>query len=227
MSVSIVYHGHSTFEVHSGDHHLIVDPFLNQNPLADIKADAVNAKHILLSHAHFDHVADAEAIAGKNSAAIYCNVEMSQYYSGRGLKNVVGLNQGGTCNTPFGKLSLTVAFHTSTFPDGTAGGVACGMVIEIGGRRIYYSGDTALFGDMALIGRLWKPDIAILPIGDHYTMGPGHAVLAAEMIGSPHIMPVHFNTFPPIAQNPEAFAEDVRIKGVKPVVLKPGGKFEL
>jgi L-ascorbate metabolism protein UlaG (beta-lactamase superfamily) len=101
------------------------------------------------------------------------------------------------------------------------------MVIEIGGRRIYYSGDTALFGDMALIGRLWKPDIAILPIGDHYTMGPGHAVLAAEMIGSPHIMPVHFNTFPPIAQNPEAFAEDVRIKGIKPVVLKPGGKFEL
>ena len=227
MSVSIVYHGHSTFEVHSGDHHLIVDPFLNQNPLSDIKADAVNPKHILLSHAHFDHVADAEALAAKNEAAIYCNVEMSQYYAGRGLKNVVGLNQGGTCNTPFGKLSLTVAFHTSTFPDGAAGGVACGMVVEIGGKRIYYAGDTALFGDMALIGRLWKPDIAILPIGDHYTMGPGHAVLAAEMIGAPWVMPVHFNTFPPIAQNPEAFAEDVRIKGVKPVVLKPGGKFEL
>ena len=227
MSVSIVYHGHSTFEVRSGDHHLIVDPFLNQNPLSDIKADAIKATHILLSHAHFDHMADAEAIAKKNSAVIYCNFEMSEYYSGRGLKNVVGLNQGGTCTTPFGKLSLTIAFHTSTFPDGAPGGVASGMVIEIGGRRIYYSGDTALFGDMALIGRLWKPDLAILPIGDQYTMGPGHAVLAAEMIGSPQVMPVHFNTFPPIAQNPEAFAEDIRIKGFKPAVLKPGEQLEL
>lgn len=226
MTVSICYHGHSTFEIHSGEHRLIVDPFLDQNPLADVKSAAVKATHILLSHAHFDHVADAEVLVKQNKAAIYCNVEMSQYYAGRGLETV-GLNQGGTCTTPFGKLSLTVAFHTSTFPDGTGGGVACGMVIEIDGRRIYYAGDTALFGDMALIGKIFKPDLAVLPIGDHYTMGPGHAVMAAEMIGAPLVMPVHFNTFPPIRQNPEAFAEDVRLKGLKPAVLKPGGKLEI
>lgn len=221
MAVDILYHGHSTFEIHSGDHRLIVDPFLDQNPLSDIKAGAVKAEHILLSHAHFDHVADVEAIAKQNKATIYCNFEMSQYYTGKGL-NTVGFNQGGTGQTPFGKLSLTVAFHTSTFSDGTAGGVASGMVIEIGGKKIYYSGDTALFGDMALIGRLWKPDMAILCMGDQFTMGPGHAVLAAEMIGAPIVMPVHYNTFPPIVQNPEAFAEDIHIKGLQPAVLKAG-----
>jgi L-ascorbate metabolism protein UlaG (beta-lactamase superfamily) len=226
MAVSILYHGHSTFEVHSGDHRLIVDPFLDQNPLSDIKASAVRAGHILLSHAHFDHVADAEAIAKQNKATIYSNFEMSQYYAGKGL-NVVGMNVGGTSQTPFGKLSLTLAFHTSTFPDGSPGGVPSGMMIEIGGKKIYYSGDTALFGDMALIGRLWKPDMAVLCIGDHFTMGPSHAALAAEMIGAPLVMPVHYNTFPPIAQNTEAFAEDIRIKGLKPVVLKPGETYSL
>ncbi len=226
MAVNILYHGHSTFEIHSGDHRLIVDPFLDQNPLSDIKPGAVKADYILLSHAHFDHVADVEAVARQNKAGIYCNFEMSQYYTGKGL-NAVGLNQGGTGQTPFGKLSLTVAFHTSTFPDGAGGGVACGMVIEIGGKKIYYAGDTALFGDMALIGKLWKPDMAILPIGDNYTMGPGHAVLAAEMIGAPIVMPVHYNTFPPIVQNAEAFAEDIRIKGLQPAVLKAGESWEV
>ena len=221
MAVTVLYHGHSTFEVHRGNHRLIVDPFLDQNPLSDIKPAAVKAEHILLSHAHFDHVADVESIARQNKATIYCNFEMSQYYAGKGF-NAVGLNTGGTCQTPFGRLSLTVAFHTSTFPDGTAGGVASGMVIEIAGKKIYYSGDTALFSDMALIGRLWKPDMAILCMGDHFTMGPGHAVLAAEMIGAPLVMPVHYNTFPPIAQNPEAFADDIRLKGLTPVVLKAG-----
>ncbi len=226
MSVSILFHGHSTLEMTSGEHRLIIDPFLDQNPLADVKATTIKTPHILLSHAHFDHTADAEAIAKQNNATIYCNVEMSQYYEKRGIQ-VVGLNQGGSVKTPFGRIALTIAFHTSTFADGSNGGVACGWIIEIGGKRIYFAGDTALFGDMALIGRIWKPDMAILPIGDHYTMGPADAVLAAEMIGAPLVMPVHFNTFPPITQDAGAFADDLRIKGLTPVVLVPGGKFEL
>ena len=226
MALKIIYHGHSNVEIHSGEHRLQFDPFYDQNPIADVHSDAVSPTFILLSHAHFDHTDDAQRIARRTGATVLANFEMAEYFSKKHVKTV-GMNIGGGGNFPFGRASMTFAIHTSTFPDGAPGGVPAGWVVETDGKTIYFAGDTALFGDMALIGRLWSIDLACLPIGDFFTMGPRHALLAAEMLHARHVLPIHYNTYPPIAQDGAAFGADLTRMGIKPVVLKPGGEFML
>ncbi len=226
MAVKIIYHGHACLELHAGEHRVQLDPFYDQNPIADVKSSQVNPQYILLSHAHFDHVDDAPRIAQRTGATIVANFEMSQYYARQGLQTV-GMNIGGGMALPFGRATMTFAIHTSTFQDGTPGGVPGGWLVNLGARNIYFAGDTALFGDMALLGRLWKIDLACLPIGDCYTMGPEHAAVAAEMLKARCVLPIHYNTFPLIKQDAAAFGRALRQKDIQPVLLKPGESFEL
>ncbi len=226
MAVKVIYHGHSNVELHADGHRIQIDPFYDSNPLADVKSDRPDPQFIFLSHAHFDHVDDAERMAKRNGAIIVANFEMASYYESRGVKTV-GMNTGGGCAFAFGRATLVQAFHTSTFPDGAAGGAPGGWILQVGGKTIYFAGDTALFGDMALFGKLWNIDLAFLPIGDHYTMGPDHALIAAEMLKAPHIMPIHYNTFPPIKQDAKAFGQRLREKQINPVVLTAGQEFNL
>lgn len=226
MAVKVIYHGHSNVELHADGHRIQMDPFYDSNPLADVKSDQRDPQFIFLSHAHFDHVEDAERMAKRNGAIIVANFEMATYYENRGIKTVA-MNTGGGSAFAFGRANLVQAFHTSTFPDGTAGGAPGGWILHIGGKTIYFAGDTALFGDMALFGKLWNIDLAFLPIGDQFTMGPDHALLAAEMLKASHVMPIHYNTFPPIKQDATAFGQRLREKQINPVVLAAGQEFNL
>ncbi|HMD54552.1 MAG TPA: metal-dependent hydrolase [Phycisphaerae bacterium] len=226
MPIKIIYHGHSCLEIHSGEHRIQLDPFYDSNPLADVKSDKPNPQYIFLSHAHFDHMDDAERIARRTGATILANYEIAEYFAKKNLK-VIHMNIGGEIALPFGRAALVFAVHTSTFPDGAPGGIAGGWVIQVGGRVIYFAGDTALFGDMALFGRLWKIDLACLPIGDNFTMGPQHAVLAAEMLKAHHVLPIHYNTWPPIRQDAAAFGKMLKQKDINPVVLSAGQSFDL
>jgi L-ascorbate metabolism protein UlaG (beta-lactamase superfamily) len=226
MAVKIIYHGHSNVELHSDGRRIQLDPFYDSNPLADVKSHGVDPQFIFLSHAHFDHVDDAERIARRTGAVIVANFEIASYYEKLGVKTI-GMNTGGGSKFAFGHANLVQAFHTSTFPDGTPGGAPGGWIIRIGGKTIYFAGDTALFGDMALFAKLWQIDFACLPIGDHFTMGPEHALMAAEMLKAPHVMPIHYNTFPPIKQDAAAFGQRLREKQIDAVILNPGQEFNL
>jgi L-ascorbate metabolism protein UlaG (beta-lactamase superfamily) len=222
MAVKVIYHGHSNIEIHAGGHQIQVDPFYDGNPLADVKAVKVNPQFIFLTHAHFDHTADAESIARRTGAIIASNYEITSHYEAKGLKTSP-MNHGGTCTFPFGTAHLTIAFHTSSFPDGSYGGQPGGWIIQMGGRTIYHAGDTALFGDMELIGRLFSIDLACLPIGDCFTMGPQHAMMAAKMLKAKAVMPIHFNTFPQIMQDGAAFTRDLEKQhGIKGLSLVAG-----
>jgi L-ascorbate metabolism protein UlaG (beta-lactamase superfamily) len=228
MAVKIVYHGHSNVEIHSGAQRIQLDPFYTHNPLADVKAEAVNPTHILLSHAHFDHVEDAEGIAKRTGAVLASNYEITTYYEARGVKTTRGMNHGGGSAFEFGRATYTVAFHTSSFADGTYGGQPGGWIIETGGKTIYFAGDTALFGDMKLLGELWKIDLALLPIGDTFTMGPAHAIKAAALLRCAAVIPIHYNTFPPIVQDGGKFAADLKKEaGIAGFPLKAGQSIEI
>ncbi len=226
MAATVIYHGHSNIEIHADGHRIQIDPFYDSNPLADIKSDQPNPQFIFLSHAHFDHVDDAIRIAKRTGAIIVANFEMAKYYEKQGLKTI-GMNTGGGSSFTFGRATLVQAFHTSTFADGTPGGSPGGWVIQIGGKTIYFAGDTAIFGDMALFGKLWKIDLACLPIGDHFTMGTDHALMAAEMLKASYVLPIHYNTFPPIKQDAGAFGRRLLEKKITPVILNPGERYEL
>ena len=226
MSVRVIYHGHSCVEVHHGDHRIQFDPFYDNNGLADCRAKDVNPTHILLSHAHFDHTDDAEPIAKRTGATIVANFEVASHYERKKLKTEA-MNHGGSVTFPWGRATMTLAFHTSSFPDGSYGGEPGGWVIEVGGKTIYFAGDTALFSDMRLIGELWDIDLACLPIGDRYTMGPAHAVRAAEMVRAKAVLPIHYDTWPPIAQDAAAFATALQARGIKGLPLKAGQSAEL
>jgi L-ascorbate metabolism protein UlaG (beta-lactamase superfamily) len=207
---------------------VLVDPFLDNNPLADVKAAALNPTHILVSHAHGDHSEDVLSIAKRTKAPVVTNYEMANYFQAHGAPKTQGLNFGGGWNLEFGRVTYTVALHTSTFPDGSNGGLPGGWVIEISGKTIYFAGDTALFGDMKLIGELWNIDLACLPIGDCFTMGPAHAMKAAAMLKTKRVLPIHYDTFPPIKQDAAKFAADLkRETGIEGVPLKAGQTLDL
>jgi L-ascorbate metabolism protein UlaG (beta-lactamase superfamily) len=228
MSVKILYHGHANLEIHSGPHRIQIDPFYTGNPLADIPADKANPTHILLSHAHGDHVGDTISIAQRTNAPVIANYEMAVHLQKKGAPAIQPMNHGGGFNFPFGRATMTIAFHTSSFDDGAYGGEPGGWIIETGGKVIYFAGDTALFGDMKLIGELWKIDLACLPIGDNFTMGPAHAIMAAGMLRAQRVLPLHYNTFPPITQDVQKFATDLQAQtGIPALPLNPGESFDL
>jgi L-ascorbate metabolism protein UlaG (beta-lactamase superfamily) len=216
--------GQSCFELADGDARVVVDPFLKpNNPVATVSAGDLDATHVLVTHGHADHLADAVAVAAKNDAPTVAIVELANWLGEQGVANVIDPNLGGTVEFDWGWARMVQAFHTNTTPDGTAVGQAAGYVINIGGKTIYHLGDTCLFGDLKLIAQRTPPDVALVPIGGHYTMDRHDAVVAAELIGAPTVIPMHYNTFPPIEADAEAFKSDVESKTSSSVViLQPG-----
>jgi L-ascorbate metabolism protein UlaG (beta-lactamase superfamily) len=233
MATRVRWLGHSALLVDGGGPQVLIDPFLTGNPKAAASAEEVPADLILISHGHGDHVGDAVAIAKRTGATVASNYEISLWLQqpAQGLPGakVQGLQHGGSFlfNNSV-RVKLTLAFHGSALPDGSNGGNPCGFVLTLpDGARIYDAADTALFGDMALIGEEGI-DLAILPIGDYYTMGPDDAVRAVKLIRPRFVLPIHYNTFPPITQDVDAWAARVKAEtSAEPVVLRPGDWFEV
>jgi L-ascorbate metabolism protein UlaG (beta-lactamase superfamily) len=170
MGLTYIFHGHACFTLRSDDATLLFDPFLTDNPAAQVKADDLAAGHILLSHGHFDHLPDAVSIAERTGATVIGTFEVASWIGGQGVASVHGMQPGGAFKFPFGRVKQTIAHHGSMLPDGSYGGVATGFIVDIGGQRVYFTGDTALFLDMQLYGEEGI-DVLMLPIGDNFTMG--------------------------------------------------------
>jgi L-ascorbate metabolism protein UlaG (beta-lactamase superfamily) len=220
--MDIHYIGHATFEFSDGDTTVLIDPFLTGNPKATVTADDVNPDVILLTHGHGDHFGDVIPIAKRTGATVVAITEIAGEIEKAGVENVRNPNFGGTVKFDWGSVKLVPAWHSSTTPGGTISPPA-GMIIELGGKLIYHLGDTALFGDLELIGRRHAIDVALVPIGGHYTMDREDAVEAVRMIGPRQVIPCHYNTFPPIETDAEAFKSDVEHNTASEVfVLAPG-----
>jgi len=232
--MEIRFHGHSCFELSEGETRLLIDPFLKpNNPAATASAEEVEPTHVALSHGHVDHLADAVAVATRTGAHCVAVVELVNWLESEGVENTSDPNLGGTVEFEWGSIKLVPAWHTSTAPGsedapyspvhGVSLGTATGLIIKIGGTTVYHTGDTCLFGDMRLIGERDPVDVALLPIGGHYTMDRHDAAVAAEMIGAPTVIPMHYDTFGPIETNSEAFRSEVESATSSTVVLmKPG-----
>jgi L-ascorbate metabolism protein UlaG (beta-lactamase superfamily) len=232
--MEIKFHGHSCFELSEGEATVLVDPFLKpHNPAAVATAEEVDPTHIAISHGHADHMADAAAVAKRTGAEAVAVVEIANWLEEQGVETVHDPNLGGTVEFGWGWVKLVPAWHTSTLPGsaespfsptaGTPVGVPAGLLINLGGKTIYHAGDTCLFGDMRLIAERNPIDIALLPIGGHYTMDRHDGVAAVEFVGAPTVIPMHFDTFPPIETDAGAFKADVEAQtSSKVVVLKPG-----
>jgi len=194
--MQITYYGQSCFQVNIGGYKILFDPFITPNPLAkDIDITKIEADYILLSHAHQDHIHDAEAIAKNTGATIIGIWEIHAWFAEKGVKTHP-MNIGGKWPFDFGTVIMTSAVHSSSFPDGSYGGNPAGFVIENDEHTFYYAGDTALFSDMKLIGEMYKPEFAFLPLGDNFTMGVKEAVMASRFVGVKKIIGMHFDTFP-------------------------------
>ena len=217
MPADITYLGHSGFLFSDGTHTIAVDPFLTGNPAATHKPGEIRCTHIALTHGHADHFGDTIEIARANNAPVFAAFEITEYLAEQGVANCEPGNPGGKIDAPFGSVAFTQAFHSSSY-NGRYMGMPCGLVITIGGVTIYHCGDTALFSDMKLIGELYKPHVACIPIGDRFTMGPAHAIRAAQLIAAPRAIPIHYNTWPPIEQNPA----DFNPPGVEVRIMQPG-----
>ncbi len=222
--VEVRYLGHSAVLLTDGKTRIVVDPFLTGNPKAALSVDQVEADLILVTHAHGDHFGDSVALSKKGGTVI-STFEIATYAERQGAR-AIPMNLGGTYRFPGGWLKWFPAWHSSSFPDGTYGGMPMGVVVELGGLRVYHAGDTALFSDMRLIGEVGI-DLALLPIGDHFTMGPEDALRALELLRPKAVVPIHYGTFPPIEQDGEAFAAKAREKGVEARALKPGEAWAL
>jgi len=228
--------GHSCFELSDGTARVLIDPFLKPNsPTAPVTGEEVEPTHILLSHGHADHIADAVGVATRTGAPVVAIVELAKWLDARGVEQTFDPNLGGVVEFDWGWVKLVQAFHTNTTPSGEEGhepfsaetgtsiGLPAGLVVNIGGVTVYHAGDTCLFSDMKLIAERNPVDVALLPIGGHYTMDRHDGVVAAEFIGAATVIPMHFDTFPPVETDSAAFKAEVEAKtSSSVVVLAPG-----
>jgi L-ascorbate metabolism protein UlaG (beta-lactamase superfamily) len=223
---TLTFLGQSAVLLEADGRHVLVDPFLSGNPKATVSPDEVPADLIMLTHGHGDHLGDTVAIAKRTGAPVVAIVELANELAGEGIE-VVDLNLGGTHEFEGGWVRMVPAWHTAVSPSGTAH-MPAGLVINLGGKTVYHLGDTALFSDLALPAKRDAIDLALVPIGGHYTMDRYDAVDAARLVAAPHVVPVHFDTFPPIEADAEAFKRDIEDQGIGRVTVLPvDGSLEL
>jgi L-ascorbate metabolism protein UlaG (beta-lactamase superfamily) len=221
--MKITYYGHSCFSVEVNGKHLLFDPFITPNELAkSIDIDTIKADYILISHGHFDHIANAVAIAKRTNAKVICAYEIYVWFEKQGLTNFCAMNIGGKVKLDFGNVKCVYAAHSSSLPDGTNGGNPMGFVVESSEGNFYYAGDTALTYEMRLIGDYRRIEFAFLPIGDNFTMGVDNAIIATDFINCNDIIGMHYDTFPQIKINHEEAISKFANAGKKLSLLKIG-----
>jgi len=228
LATKLTWLSHGSWLIETGKHRVLLDPFLTDNPTASTSAEALaDISVILVSHGHFDHIQDVASIANRCGATVVANFEVAQWFASQHqVAETIGMNLGGTTELPFGRVKLVHAVHSSSFPDGSYAGTAGGFVLELEGSRVYFACDTALFGDMRLFAH--GVDLAVLPIGDLFTMGPEESLAAIELIEPKRVLPAHYGTWPPIDQDGQAWAEAVRQRtAAEPHVLQPGESLTL
>jgi L-ascorbate metabolism protein UlaG (beta-lactamase superfamily) len=224
MTAVLTWLGHGTWLIEADDTKILLDPFLDENPSSPVKAADIEADYILVSHGHFDHIADAVPIAKRTGATVIAVFEIAEWLKKQGVENTLAMNVGGSVELPFGKVTMTIAYHSSQLPDGSYGGNPVGFVLTIARKRIYFACDTALFEDMKLIG-MDRIHLAVLPIGDLFTMGPRESLRAIDLLAPRMVAPAHYNTWPAIEQDVEEWSLDVRhVTTAQPRVVPPGGK---
>ena len=220
--MELTWLGHSAFRLEAGGKRIYIDPFLNGNPKCpEDEKTPERVDVIAITHGHGDHVGDTVELAKKHGCTVVAPVELADWLMGKqGLEKVLNPNKGGTVEAAGIKFTLTNAFHSSSNDDGEYMGEPCGIVVEVeNGTKLYFAGDTCVFGDMQLIARIYAPDVAILPIGDHFTMGPREAAVALELLNVKRCVPCHFGTFPPLVGTPAELRElapDVEVEDIEP-----------
>jgi len=224
--MKITWFGHAAFGLETGSHRILIDPFLGGNPAASAAPEKTAADFILVTHGHGDHLGDAVAIAKRTGALVIANFEICNWLQAHGVQTHAQHIGGGHLH-PFGYLKLTLALHGSALPDGACGGNPAGFLLTAEGKKFYFAGDTGLFGDMTLIGDEGL-ELAAIPIGDNFTMGPDDALRAVRLLRPRHVVPIHYNTWGLIAQDAEAWARRVKKEtAAEPHVLKPGESLTL
>lgn len=226
MGLKVTWLAHSGFVLELNNLVILIDPFLTGNPLAPYQAtDFERVDFIFLSHGHGDHVGDTVEIAKRTGATVVGNFEVANWMAAKGVKNTSGHNTGGGRDYGFGRVEYTIAFHSSSMPDGSYGGSPCGILMFMPELTVYHAGDTALFSDMQLIGQKGV-DVAMLPVGDYFTMGIDDSLRAIDLIRPTSVLPIHYNTFPPIQQDIAGWAQRVHTEtSAKAIVLDPGGSY--
>jgi len=227
MSIELTWLGHGSWGIETEKHKILLDPFLDDSPTAPIKARDAAADFILVSHGHFDHVADVVAIAKRTGATVISNFEICEWLGKQGVEKTQAMNTGGAVEPPFGRVRMTIAHHSSMLPDGSYGGNPAGFVLSAAGKNVYFACDTGLFLDMKLIGAAGL-DLAVLPIGDVFTMGPDDSLEAIKLLQPERVAPAHYSTWPPIAQDAGAWAGRVKAHtSAEPVVCEPGERISV
>lgn len=224
--ITMTFLGHAAWQIRHGAHDILIDPFITNNPKATVDPDDLNPTHIILTHGHGDHLGDTVEIARRCDALVIGAAEVQDYVEAKGCRGW-GMNIGGARDFEFGRLKFTIAHHSSAGPDGIDLGNPMGALLMLGGRTIFHAGDTGLFLDMELIGRRHPIDVALLPIGDNFTMGVDDGIAAVEMLRPKVAIPMHYNTFPLIEVDPEQFRVGVEKLGVEARILQPGESYTL